>query len=328
MSEDAEVDPLAFRNALGTFATGVTVITTQTSGGPPLGLTANSFTSLSLKPPLVIVCVDVRSATLAAIKTSRAFAVSVLSEGQRALSNVFAGKAADKFAGVAWRAGATGAPLIDGAIGWFDCDLEAVHPGGDHDIVVGRVRDFGQAALQPLGYFRGSYFTASQEQETIQRGRAVFAAIVEWEGSILLHKASDGTWGLPSVLAGAKGRRLGGLREALAAAGAPAEMDFVYSVAEAADGAQAQITYRGQATARPDLTDPGNWRLADAEACRATDFDRYETKMTVLRYFRERRDAYFALFADTGDHGRLTALRGDASVYGRNEAEERGADPL
>src|SRR5438067_2201913 len=110
------VDPLEFRRALGCFATGVTVVTAVDGAGQPRGLTANAFSSLSLEPTLVLVCVDHKSDTYPVISGSRAFAVNILAEAQREISQRFARKGESKFEGIPHRLGLTGAPVIDGAI--------------------------------------------------------------------------------------------------------------------------------------------------------------------------------------------------------------------
>lgn len=321
MSRDA-FDPAKLRQAFGTFATGVTVIGSTAPDGRPVGATANSFTSLSLNPPLLLVCLDLRSKTLEAIHRTGSFSVNVLSEGQREISNAFASKRDDKFDTLDWRPGGTGAPLIGDSIGWFDCRLHAAHPGGDHEILVGLIEDFGETALGPLGYFKGGYFLPSLEQESARRGRAVFAAILEWNGAVLLQRTADGRWGLPEAISGTGSSRLGGLLDRLAAAGAHAALDFLFSVAEAPEGGHALIVYRGTLRQTPEMVAPEEWRLIREEDCSKVDFASYEARMTVARYFRERRSAaHFGLFADTGAVGLLAGIASDPNVYGPDEAE-------
>jgi 3-hydroxy-9,10-secoandrosta-1,3,5(10)-triene-9,17-dione monooxygenase reductase component len=152
------VDPRAFRDTLGTFPTGVAVVTANGPGGPA-GLTTNAFTSLSLDPPLVLVCFDRGSRTLAVVRESRRFAVNVLRAGQEGLAALFAGKAPhpEKFAAVTHTAD-HGVPVLDDALAWMVCDLEALHPGGDHEIGVGAVTALGRdEGAAPLVFFGGAY---------------------------------------------------------------------------------------------------------------------------------------------------------------------------
>ena len=162
------IDEAEFRTVLSQFATGVVVVTGSTPTGPA-GLTCQSFTSLSLDPPLVLLSIARASGSWPRIRDTGRFAVNVLSSAQADLSLAFAVSGGDKFAGVAWRPGLFGNPLIDGALAHLECDLEAVHPGGDHEIVVGRVR--GLAAMpqleapSPLVFFRSAYRRLSPEED-------------------------------------------------------------------------------------------------------------------------------------------------------------------
>ena len=148
-------DPAHFRQVLGHFATGVTIITAM-EGGEPVGMAASSFTSLSLEPPMVLFCAGKTSSTWPRIQRAKAFCVNVLADTQEVLSRQFAGKG-DKYAGVGWRPGATGSPVLDRVLAWIDCETEAEYDGGDHVIVVGRVVGLDAAVEQPLLYYRGGY---------------------------------------------------------------------------------------------------------------------------------------------------------------------------
>ncbi len=140
------------------WATGVTIVTAR-AGDEVHGMTVSDFSGLSLDPPLVIVCADKSSNTLGVVDKGRCFAVNVLAAGQETLSNKFASKKQEweRFEGLACETAATGAPLIPGALVAFDCDLEMNHDGGDHVILVGRVREIVQRPGDPLVYFAGAY---------------------------------------------------------------------------------------------------------------------------------------------------------------------------
>lgn len=151
-------DARTLRDALGCFATGVTVVTALDSEGQPLGLTANSFTSVSLDPPLLLVCIANSARSLEALKSSANFAVNVLHIGQQHTSNLFARPGVDRFAQVDWSEGDNGAPLLDGALVNFECSRHEIHAGGDHIILVGKVdRARFEPRKDPLLYFRGKY---------------------------------------------------------------------------------------------------------------------------------------------------------------------------
>jgi 3-hydroxy-9,10-secoandrosta-1,3,5(10)-triene-9,17-dione monooxygenase reductase component len=150
-----------FRNVLGAFATGVTVVTSM-SDGEPVGMTAQSFSSVSLNPPLVLFCPTKTSRAWPMIHRSGHFCVNLLAEGQQDLSNTMARSGADKFAGVAWTPSKTGAPLLDGALGYVDCTIFAVHEAGDHYVVIGRVEDLDVTDQEnPLLFYKGSYRSLS-----------------------------------------------------------------------------------------------------------------------------------------------------------------------
>lgn len=158
MSEPASVTAEQFRALMGSFAAGVTVVTTRDLGGRPWGLTATAFTSLSLDPPLCLVCIDRRTASHRPLVDSGRFAVSVLTDQQQDVSNHFASKLPDKFAGVAWQPGPiTAVPVLSDALAWMECAVECVHEGGDHDIFVGRILSAQVLDGRPLVYWRGSY---------------------------------------------------------------------------------------------------------------------------------------------------------------------------
>lgn len=151
-------DARTFRDALGCFATGITVITAMTSDGTPVGLTANSFTSVSLDPPLLLVCIANSVSTAAIMRETDRFAVNVLQIGQQPTSNRFAGKGEDRFAATPWSVGEYGTPVLSGSLSSFECERHAVHDGGDHFILVGRVlKAMFEPQRDPLLYFRGKY---------------------------------------------------------------------------------------------------------------------------------------------------------------------------
>ena len=148
---------LRLREALGNFVTGVTVVTTR-NGGELHGLTANSFSSVSLDPPLVLFSLSRTADCFEAFRHTDYFAINVLRSDQEELSNRFATKDIDKWSGTGWRSGIGECPLLDGAIATFECRVTARHEGGDHVIHVGEVVRFGQCAEgDPLAFFRGRY---------------------------------------------------------------------------------------------------------------------------------------------------------------------------
>ncbi|GGJ42833.1 flavin reductase family protein [Streptomyces brasiliensis] len=151
------VDAWEYRRVLGNFISGVTIVTGMHED-QPVGLACQSFSALSLDPPLVLFCVAKSSSTWPRIEAAGQFAVNVLSDHQVAVCKQFGRPGPDKFEGVAWQpAGRTGSPIIDGVVGWVECETEAVIEGGDHWIVTGRVVDLDAYPRDPLTFFRGSF---------------------------------------------------------------------------------------------------------------------------------------------------------------------------
>ncbi len=151
-------DQRTLRDALGSFATGVTVVTCVDGEGRPFGLTVNSFTSVSLDPPLLLVCVSTRARCSGALTTASHFAVNVLQTGQQPASIRFSTRNEDRFGTTRWSTGETGAPLLMDSLAVFECERHAVHGGGDHDLLIGEVvRASFDPNLDPLLFFRGRY---------------------------------------------------------------------------------------------------------------------------------------------------------------------------
>ena len=151
------VDPRVMRDVLGHFASGVTVVTADTADGP-IGFTCQSFSSLSLDPPLVALAPARTSSTWPRLRDLGRFCVNVLAEDQEGLSAAFARSGTDKFAGVDWRPSRHGSPVLHGVVAWIDCALWAEYDGGDHTIVAARVLDLGaEPGRRPLLFHRGGY---------------------------------------------------------------------------------------------------------------------------------------------------------------------------
>ena len=156
MSEPA-FDSARFRQVLGHFPTGVCVVASFHEGAP-VGMAIGSFFSISLDPPLVGFCAGKASSTWPKIHGSGRFCVSILGDHQEDVSRVFASKEADKFSGLGWDRSPLGSPRLTDSLGWIDCEIDAVHEAGDHDIAVGAVHDLAVAdKTGPLVFFRGGY---------------------------------------------------------------------------------------------------------------------------------------------------------------------------
>ena len=151
------IDGRELRNAMGLFATGVTIITTKDATGKPFGLTANAFSSLSLDPPMLLICVDKGVDCYDCFEESGVFAVNFLSLAQEELSTRFATKGIEKFAGLAYSLGELGVALLEGALAHFECTVAHAYEGGDHTIYVGEVQRLVTTPGAPLLFYQGQY---------------------------------------------------------------------------------------------------------------------------------------------------------------------------
>ena len=169
---DRGPDTAALRRALGCFVTGVTVVTARDAGGAPHGFTANSFTSVSLDPPLVLVCVGREVEGLEVYRECEGFAVNMLADSQRTISEMFAADLPDRFAGVRWREGKYGSPILDGCIACLECAPWQRIEAGDHLVLIGRVLTFERSPDRPLVFCHGRYVSLSGERAGIVRDDA------------------------------------------------------------------------------------------------------------------------------------------------------------
>lgn len=160
----SDIDASRYRSVLGHFPTGVTVVTASTPDGP-VGMAISSFTSVSLDPPLVGFFAATRSSSWQALRRSSHFAVNVLASGQEDVCRTFATSGADRFAAIGWTPLPSGAPRLDGAVAWLECERTQVTPAGDHELCLGTVVDLATGdddRAEPLVFFRGAYHQLRQ----------------------------------------------------------------------------------------------------------------------------------------------------------------------
>lgn len=297
------VDARELRKALGAFVTGVTVVTTVDREGTPRGFTANSFTSVSLDPPLVLVCVAKSAASCAVFTAAGQFAVNILAEGQRDVSAAFASRSADKFAGVGWRAERTGSPILEDVAAWLDCDLHETVDAGDHVILLGRVRAFAHARLGPLGYHRGAYLDLGLAREALEAttARATrVGAILERDGAVLLLTEGDRA-ALPTAAHLGRPGEPSGLLTAIARLGIVAEVGFLFAVYEDAASATQWVYYRGEAAGGEP--DPARARFVAFDAIPWAALPGEAVRSMLRRYVAERREDAFGIYVGDAEMG-------------------------
>ncbi len=308
-AEIASIDPRALRDAFGCFMTGVTVVTTLDADGKPLGFTANSFSSVSLDPPLLLVSIANSSGNLGAFVSGKGFAVNILGEGQKEVSGTFARPSADRFAQTYWRHGPIGSPLIAGVSAWFDCDLAQAIPAGDHTILMGRIGAFEATPTAGLGYYRGAYVTPAATAAQLPAGPdVVISAILETEGTVLL--VDDGRGGL-SVPMARVGRE--GVQSALAGlirtTGLQAEAGSIYAVYE--DPVQGTQHIALRCPTKPGQ--PAKGAFVELSAQGVADVTDPALRQMLQRLAEESRMGNYGIYFGTHEQGRVQrTLEGQA----------------
>ncbi|MGF6595404.1 flavin reductase (DIM6/NTAB) family NADH-FMN oxidoreductase RutF [Paraburkholderia sp. GAS448] len=306
---DSSFDVIEFRRALGAFVTGVTVVTTIQPDGTPRGFTANSFTSVSLDPALILVCIAKTASSHPVFSQTQRFAVSVLAEDQRPVSGVFASKSADKFAQVAWHARRTGSPVMDGAAASFDCETHQVVDAGDHIILIGRVVDFTHSSATPLGYCRGAYvdFSLSQEALAATGQRAQVGAILEHARGLVLTRTASGLQ-LPT------GTRLEPLADATSLRGVldglklNVNLDFLFAVFE--EKGVTHIYYRGRVV--DDAPAVADVRYVPLDAIPWNEIRDPAVQSMLRRYVKERTEDAFGIYVGDVEKGTVQSLVANA----------------
>jgi flavin-dependent trigonelline monooxygenase, reductase component len=314
---DQTFDTAEFRRALGAFVTGVTVVTTIQPDGSPRGFTANSFTSVSLDPALILVCIAKTASSYAVFSQTNQFAVSVLAEDQKPVSGVFASKAADKFAQVAWQARKTGAPVIEGAAASFDCTTHDVIDAGDHIILLGRVVDFVHTSSTPLGYCRGAYvnFSLSQDALAAAGPRAQVGAILEHPRGLVLIDTPQGPQ-LPTGVKLEPASDPGSLRGVLAKLGLDVHLDFLFAVFESNQAGEhgkqlapgVQIYYRGRVLDDASAVPNSQVRIVPLTEIPWGELRDDAVRTMLERYVKERSEDAFGIYVGDTEAGTVQTL--------------------
>ncbi len=306
MNADSQRD---LRNAFATFMTGVTVVTAESGDGTPVGFTANSFTSVSLDPPLLLVCIGKSLSCFPVFETCESFAVNILSEDQQDISDRFARYQGDRFEDIAWQQSAEGNPLITGVSAWFDCKTFQRTDAGDHLVLIGEIRDFFHGKAQGLGYCRSGYFRLGLEQQASElqaREKIVsVGAIVASGDSVLVLPGSDGYLTLPETrLKNLPGTQRA-LRSNLVKSGVSIEFGPVYSIFENEETGDHTIFYRSTAAG---AISPKNAQFVPVEQLEIDRFERHSIRSMMQRYVEESRTNLFGVYYGTELEGQVEKL--------------------
>lgn len=226
-------DPQALRKAFGSFMTGVTVVTAMSEDNTPVGFTANSFTSVSLEPPLLLVCPAKSLTSIDAFLNCERFAVNVLSEQQQQISNIFAKSKDDRFGQVEWYVDSLGNPVLGGVLTHFSCKVHKKVDAGDHYILIGEIVDFAAQEGNGLGYSNSGYFSLGLERQaaalTAKKTNVTIGAIIECGGNVLVREV-DGKLDLPCITTNSKTNAVISIKQYLQQQGINALLGTVFSV--------------------------------------------------------------------------------------------------
>ena len=299
-----ELDPKTLRRAFGSFMTGVTIVSTLDPEGKPVGFTANSFTSVSLDPPLLLVCPGKFLSSYDSFVACGHFCVNVLAEGQEDASNTFASYKGDRFAKVPHQLNDHGVPLIDGALAQFSCVTHQVVPAGDHALLMGRVESVNYTEGRGLGYANGGYFSLGLEREALEQssGPVVCGAILEVNDHVLLEETPQG-YRPPQIERANRGQLRAELASDLGGRGLQADLGAAYSVF---DDANTHYAYFLATASHSDLG--GAIKAIPIADLPKLTYTRRSIADMMARFSIEFRSRSFALYVGDAQNGDVHTL--------------------
>ncbi|WP_299783736.1 flavin reductase family protein [uncultured Roseobacter sp.] len=292
------IDRTTLRAAFSRFLTGVTVVTTRTATGEPVGFTANSFSSVSLNPPMLLVCPGNHLSGFHAFRDATQFGVSILAEGQEAVSNLFASRAADRFANCDWEE-ADGMPLIAGRAAGFVCTTSSVVAAGDHIVLIGQVSHFDDAARPGLGYGPEGYFSQSKERKA--EAAATRASVLLDDGA-RVYLTDQGQ--LPTVPVQRGESPLSVLEAGLIARQIRAELSVVYAIYDEGETCR-HIVFRG----RTKGLQPG-LQAQDIVTLDTSQANNTAVRALLDRFRQEHRAQSFGLYVGDAHAGDVLPAQG------------------
>jgi len=303
---ESPFDGRDLRRAFGNFATGVTIVTTLDAQGKPCGFTANSFTSVSIDPPLLLVSIARSAFGCEVFTAAKGFAVNILARDQRELSNRFAAAGTDKFAGLDWQGKEGGSPIIDGVVAWFDCSHHQQVDAGDHIILIGRVLDYAYNTHTPLGFCRGAYVSFGLTPRMLQLlsspGHLQVGAIIEANGKILLEQnPRTGQMLLPAADSVGDAASGTGLLGKLASAGIDVDLPFIYAVFHHDN--HRFVYYLGELRSHDEATETRRLRFHEFDNITWEEINDPWIISMLERYIREKRLGNYQVYIGDQQHG-------------------------
>ena len=308
-----------FRQVLGSFLTGVTVITSKNTKGESIGFTANSFTSVSIEPPLILVCLTKTSYLCEGFKRCQSFVVNILSEEQRDVSSTFASPIQDRFENIDTITSTSGNPILTGSTAWLDCALHEVLDGGDHIILMGQVLEFENLGRPPLGYLQGNYLNVSLGEEVTAAlenpsKKTEVGVIIEHDEHILLiHEGNQVS--LPTSSVFGNDSNPDSLKGLLASLGIETQNNYLFAVYETQKDGIIHIYYRAEAKHTISNDTVHNDKISfvafdDIPFEKLTD---HSSRTMLQRYVKERALDAFGIYVGDESHGDVKMIRGDES---------------
>jgi len=299
------------RQILGKFLTGVTVVTTLDQHEVPVGFTANSFTSVSLDPPLVLVCLAQSAGLAPVFRRSQAFAINILSTEQEATSNGFARRDEDRFANISWQAKTTGSPVLDDCAAWLDCEMYERILAGDHIILIGRIVDAHKTTRHPLGYYQGRYCNIDLPEEAwsqIEHRESVHSTtglLVDHDGQLLLIEQADARYDVPRAEPAGEGED-SGVSAAMARLGIELHNKVLFSVVEGRHHQRLSIYYRCKV--EPGSPLPAGARYFPLDELPLDNLSRPDLGAILQRYLEEKRAGQFGIYVGDEHQGHIEQI--------------------
>ena len=315
LAQVSPMDPNIKRNlrdAFGRFATGVTVVTTRQPDGTPRGFTANSFTSVSLDPPLLLVCIGKAAHSCETFANSDHFTVNILADDQKEVSGLFASQSPDKFNIADWHSNIQNMPVLNGALASFSCAHHRLVDAGDHLILIGQVLDFQIEDGKPLGYYKGSYFDIGLDRaltDVATAGGVTVGAVLANEDRLLLVDKPDGQIAVPT--APMTENSIDGLIGYLQQRGLSPDLAHLYAVYQISQNGAQRIIYHGAVSGDA----PKGFRFFNLNELPLDQIKDEAERSMLRRYAQENQHGSFGIYHGTEVEGVVHAVAGHRNYH-------------